>query len=469
VTNIAIASVGLDTYWPQFPGLRDRLDGCRRQLAADLLVPGARLIDLGLIDSVSSARAAAALARREDSRLLVLWLSTYALSGTILPLVQDCGCPVVVAALQPGPALDIPAVNALGDRGAMTGAWLGWCQACSAPEVANVFHRVGLTLRLVAGHLQDRADLDRLRSWVACAVAADRLRASTIGLLGGHYDGMLDIHSDVTALAGAFGCRFRSLEFAALETARASVTAAGIAAMRQRFANAFAIDPACSEAELDRAAATAAALDRLVADEGLSALAYYYEGRPGAGDRDLATSLIPGLTLLTGSGVPCAGEYEVKNALAMLIMQVIARGGSFSEFYAADFAADQVLLGHDGPGHPVLAADGVRLVPLPVYHGKPGVGLSIGMTVRPGPVTLLSVVQRAGRTVLLTAEGEAVAGPVLAIGNTNSRYRFMMPARSFIERWSSAGPAHHCVISPGHHADVLARLADLCAADHQSV
>ena len=469
MTSIAIASVGLDTYWQQFPGLRDRLDGCRRQLAVDLMVPGSRLIDLGLIDCVSSARAAAAQARREGSRLLVLWLSTYALSGTILPLVQDCGCPVVVAALQPGPALDIPAVNALGDRGAMTGAWLGWCQACSAPEVANVFHRVGLPLRLVAGHLLDRADLDRLRGWVACAVAADRLRASSIGMLGGYYDGMLDIHTDVTALTGVFGCRFRGLEFAALEAARAGVTAADMAAMRQRFASAFAIDASCSEIELDRAAATAAALDRLVADEGLSALAYYYKGRPGAGDRDLVTSLIPGLTLLTGSGIPCAGEYEVKNALAMLIMQLIAGGGSFSEFYAADFAADQVLLGHDGPGHPVLAADGVRLVPLPVYHGKPGVGLSIGMTVRPGPVTLLSVVQRAGRTLLLTSEGEAVAGPVLAIGNTNSRYRFPMPARTFIERWSAAGPAHHCAISPGHHADAIARLADLCAADHQTV
>jgi L-arabinose isomerase len=468
-TTIALAAVGLDTYWPQFPGLRERLDACRRRLAGELSADGVRIEDLGLVDSVAAARAAAAQARRGESRLLVLWLSTYALSGTILPLVQDCGCPVLVAALQPGAALDIPAVNALGDRGAMTGTWLGWCQACSAPEVANVFHRVGLDLRLIAGHLEDPGDLARLRAWVAAAVVRERLRGSTIGLLGGYYDGMLDIHSDVTGLSGTFGCRFRVLEYAALEERRRAVDAAGIAAMRRRLASAFAIDPACSASELERAAATAAAFARLAEDEALSALAYYYEGRAGGADRDLVTSAIPGLTLLTGAGIPCAGEYEVKNAVAMLICQLIAGGGSFSEFYAADFTRDEILLGHDGPGHPVLAADGVRLVPLPVYHGKPGTGLSIGMSVRPGPVTLLSVVQRGGRTVLLSAEGEAVPGPVLAIGNTNSRYRFPMPARAFIEAWSAAGPAHHCAIAPGHHGAAMARLADLCGAEHQQV
>ena len=47
---------------------------------------------------------------------MFLYMATYCLSSTILPVVQRLNCPVVVLNLQPTPAIDYERLNALGDR-----------------------------------------------------------------------------------------------------------------------------------------------------------------------------------------------------------------------------------------------------------------------------------------------------------------------------------------------------------------
>jgi L-arabinose isomerase len=218
----------------------------------------------------------------------------------------------------------------------------------------------------------------------------------------------------------------------------------------------------CSPAELARAARTSVALDRLVKEHDLGSLAYYYMGTGNVENEDAISSIILGNSLLTARGVPVAGEYEVKNAQAMKIMDTFGVGGSFTEYYAMDFADDVVLMGHDGPGHIAIAEGKTKVRPLKVYHGKVGRGLSVEMSVKHGPVTCLSVVETAdGNLKLLVAEGESVPGPILEIGNTNSRYRFSIGARAFVNNWNAQGPAHHCAVGVGHIADKIEKLGKL--------
>ena len=228
------------------------------------------------------------------------------------------------------------------------------------------------------------------------------------------------------------------------------------------FMETFDVQPDCPPVELERAARTSVALDRLVELHDLGSLAYYYQGVGTPANEDAISSIILGNSLLTARHIPVAGEMEIKNVQAMKIMDGFGAGGSFTEFYATDFKDDLVLMGHDGPGHLAIAQGKTKVRPLGVYHGKVGHGLSVEMSVKHGPVTLLSVAQTAdGRLRLVVAEGESVPGPILEIGNTNSRYRFPIGARRFINEWSGHGPAHHCAVGVGHIAIKLQRFAEL--------
>ena len=142
-------------------------------------------------------------------------------------------------------------------------------------------------------------------------------------------------------------------------------------------------------------------------------------------------------------------------------MDSFGAGGSFTEYYAMDYLDDVVLMGHDGPGHIAIAEGKTKVRPLKVYHGKVGNGVSVEMSVKNGPVTLLSVVEQKDGLMLLVAEAESVPGPILQIGNTNSRYKFSIGARKFVNDWNSHGPAHHCAIGVEHISFKIEKLGKL--------
>jgi L-arabinose isomerase len=385
-------------------------------------------------------------------------------------VVQRVKVPVVILNLQPEPAIDYAWFNGLRDRGVMTGEWLAFCQACAVPEVASLFNRARIPFHQITGTLDDPEAWKEIQDWVSAARVANELASTRLGILGHYYNGMLDVYSDPTQVSSHFGTHIEHLEIDQLREARRQVTGTELAQKEGEIMREFDVLPECPAAEITRAARTACALDRLVKEKRLGALAYYYEGTPGSEEEDVITSVIAGSSLLTARHVPVAGECEVKNAMAMKIMDAFGAGGSFSEFYAMDFPEQVVLLGHDGPGHLAIAEGKPVLKPLGVYHGKPGKGLSVEMKVKHGPVTLLAVVQtHDGRLKLLVAEGESVPGPILEIGNTNSRYKFRLGVKEFIDAWSKEGPAHHCAIGVGYLASRVRKLAGILGLEYVQI
>jgi L-arabinose isomerase len=349
----------------------------------------------------------------------------------------------------------------------MTGEWLAYCSACPVPEIANVFNRTGIRFHQVTGMLHDDPECwTEITEWVEAAGVANTMFYNRLGCMGHYYSGMLDIYTDLTQQYAHFGGHIELLEIEELAALRKAVSNEQLKDRLTLFYDAFDIQADCSVEELQKAAITSVALDKLVEQYKLGSMAYYYKGTGNRENEEAIASIILGNSLLTANGVPVAGEYEIKNAQAMKIMDSFGAGGSFTEYYAMDFAADTVLMGHDGPGHIAIAEGKTKVRPLAVYHGKVGKGVSVEMSVKNGPVTLLSVVEKkGGGLMLLVAEGESVQGPVLQIGNTNSRYKFSIGARKFVNDWNSHGPAHHCAVGIGHIGSKIEKLGELLNMD----
>lgn len=469
--RVGLIGLGLEAYWNQFEGLQQRLLGYVDVVSQKIAAPTRTIVNLGLIDSPEKALDAGHACREQDIDLLLVYLTTYALSSTLLPIVQRARVPILLLNLQPSAAINYKTFNRMESRTAMTGEWLAYCSSCPVPEIANVLTRLSIPFHQITGMLHnDPVCWDEIDQWLRGAEVVHALSHSTLGLMGHYYSGMLDIATDLAQVSGRFGVHIEMLEVDELSSLRLQIPEDSVRAKVEAFRQFFQIEEDCSEEEIIRAARTSTALDQLADQYGLNMLAYYYKGTGSLENEDTMSSIILGTSMLTANSIPVAGEYEVKNAIAMKIMDLLGAGGSFTEYYAMDFNDDLVLMGHDGPGHAGIAQNRIKVRPLRVYHGKVGRGLSVEMSVKHGPVTLLSVVEDKARGfLLLAAEGESVPGEILEIGNTNSRYRFPTGARNFVEQWNSYGPAHHCAIGLGHQTGVIAKIASLLGVSYQKI
>jgi len=437
--RIGVFGCGCWFYWDQFPGLRERLEAHQAHFEDRLRAHGVQVVSGGLVDTPRMAVETGQAFRRADIDMAFCYMSTYALSSTVLPVVQRAGAPTVLVSLQPNPAMDY-------ERGT-TFMQLEHDNQTSLPEVCCALERAGIHVPgMVVGALHDDEHAwRRIFDWCKVARACGAVRNARIGVMGHVYEGMLDMNSDPTMFDARFGMHCEHIEMDDLQVRVDAATESEARAKLDEIHTLFDMpapgaDPIAGPArpeDLEWSARVACALDRLVADFGLTGLAYYYRGLAGNAYERLAASLIVGSSLLTARGVPIAGELDLKTCVAMLILDRLEAGGSFAELHPCDFTHDIVLVGHDGPHHIAVAQGRPVLRGLSLYHGKRGAGVSVEFQLANGPVTCAGLTQTYdGRFKFVLAEGESLPG-------------------TFIENWSLEGPTHHFALGVGHIAHMV--------------
>ena len=462
--KIAIVTLGHYIYFQQFENLREELmqksDAFEKLLDRD----AAKIVNAGYVDCVDEAFEAVRRLKSEDVDLLFVLLSTYVPSAVCAPFARYLDVPQVLVGIQPLEHLDY----------SHTTTYMQLCNddICAMPEVAGVYERLGRQIPpcIVAASSQEEKIKKELSEWVYAASAMAAFKYESIGYLGHTYEGMYDMHTDPTAFTAAFGSHVKMLEMCELARLSESVDDQEIEREIEEIQSTFeicdpSIDPLTDfvqKEDLAYSARQSVALKKMVENNHLSALAYYYKSEPNNAYEQLGANLIIGNTLLTSSGIPLAGEADLKTAAAMLIMKNLGGGGSFAEIHPFDVSDDVVLIGHDGPHNIKIAEGKPRLRKLKKYHGKSGSGIGVEFSLKAGPVTLLSInVDRAGKFRMIAAEGTSIAGEIPQTGNTNTRVSFGPDVCDFLARWCEAGPTHHLALGVGHHMSTLRKFSKI--------
>ncbi|QGH32992.1 arabinose isomerase [Gracilibacillus salitolerans] len=479
--RVGLYSIGLDVYWKQFKGLRERLEGYGTFIE-EKMGTEAEVFYYGLVDSEYKARSAGEWFNTQNVDIVFCHSATYANSSSVLPIHQICQKPVVFLNLQP--------TDRINYDHATTGEWLAHCGACPVPEVANALNRAEIPFRVVNGLLgltetpeisttnevtahfpEATRAWEEIFEWVRAASVVRTLQHARFGFLGNTYSGMLDLYSDFTMLQAQLGIHVEVLEMCDVAKYLDNVKQTEIKEKLDETMEMFEIsgdspaDPIAkkpTDEQLHWACKVAVAQEKLVKDYNLDSLIYYYHGAPGNEYEKLQAGFILGNSLLTAKGIPAAGEGDLKTAVAMKIADLLGTGGSYSEIVVVDYQDKTILLGHDGPFHMKIADGKPILRGMGLYHGKQGDGVSVEAKVKKGPITTFNLTQTFdGKLKMIFSEAKSVDGPIMKIGNTQTPVKFSEHPDPYLARWFAESPTHHCAMSVGHNQSQFSKVAEL--------
>jgi len=338
-----------------------------------------------------------------------------------------------------------------------------------AIDLANALRRSGRDFHLAAGHGSQTPFRESLQRCVRVAAGARVMQRARVGRIGEPFAGMLDLSYDPANLAESLG--FDVIPIAAREL---GVFARKVGLKRIRdyaewARQRFQVDPGLTADELTVNAAWSLALEDVVAENSLAAVAMNFMNVIQAGADALP---FLGAGRLMSRGVGYAGEGDVLSACFVTALARIAGEATFTELYSADYERNEILLTHMGECNFALA-DPERPVKLLAREFAWGNCRRLAVPVfqlRPGRVTLASITETpavqtaAGWTFqLVVLAGNIVAAPEhVNLRVPYSRLRLTDELPRFVEGYSRATGTHHLALAYGDLREEMSMLARLC-------
>ncbi len=450
--RIGLLPSGHLMYWDQFAGLRDMcLDMCEK--VQDRLGHIGEVVSPGLVDTREKALEAGRFFQEQQIDILLVLPLGYTTGIVVLPCVEQVSVPIRILNTHLDSSYDF--------KNADTTTYLYHEGPCCIPEYAAGLVNMGRKFKVRTGPFGSDRFWGEVTADCLGAGAGRAFRSMNAGVIGQTYTGMVDMPTDEHRWLRATGNLLVRPEVEEIEEACHRVTQKQLEDMYGEFRETYDVDETVTDEHMKLSAQLAIAYEEVIMKHDIHSFGYYWWG-----EKELITQLRAQSSLavsrLASMGRPGVTEGDVRTAMAMKILDLLGAGGMFVEFFAMDFDADILLMGHDGPANINMSAGKPKLQHLEVHHGKTGHGLGIDFDVRTGPVTLLNMSQfDAGDTFkLIYSIGEIVPGDILSIGNPNCRVKVNKPIHEFFDDWCQQAPSHHLAIGIGDQSEAIEAFAE---------
>ncbi len=456
--RVGLFCIGLNTYWEQFDGLKCLVEENYNKIY-ERMPDSVDCVSAGLVDSFEKAQNAGRLFGEQQVDLVFCYSATYSPSSNVLPVFQKLDVPVIVLNLQPRQSENFGQLKEIGQ-------WLGTLSCAAAPEVTAVLLKKGLKFSVVTGSIQDEQVTDEIEQWCRVANVRANLNDCKLGLIGHAYPGMMDLYVDETKIYNEMGVFTEFVELHQIKNELETVSEEAITYFKNMILERFELDVDENAPEFVNLCRSCAAVWKFTQEKRLDAIAMHYAGETEGEYQPIVGPMNIIFSLLMAMDIPCCVEGDIKTTIAMLILKVISQCCATAELYGMDLDDDICLIGHSGSSDFALSDKKPVLKESEVFHGKSGKGYLTQFFVKEGEVTLLALSEDdKGNYRMITAVGRSEDGDILMLGDTNTRVRFSMPIREFINKWCNAGPSHHFALTVGNYVDLIKKTGYMCGLD----
>lgn len=396
---------------------------------------------------------------REGCEALVLLPMAYTQSGIAVRPLSSTNLPLLIVSTARDISLpvDMTADHLLANQ-----------MMHGVQDLTNALRRHQVSFEVLAGHFDDPAFSTKMRDALNVALGASALRTGKVGQIGGFFSGMLDFTFSETNRAGSIPFQIEGIDPRELKNRSDAIDTEVVSGYVTDLADRFSVSDDLTEMEKEMSSRYAIAMDTLMADLDLDAVAVNFLD---AIDQKLDTLPFLGAADLMAKGKGYGGEGDVISAGMGAALATAFGAATFTEFFCPDYAAGEILLSHMGECNYALAAENtpVRLVAKDFAWGdihRPAVPV---FQLRPGNVTLTSISERPGAESgspgfqVIAVTGEVVEAEIH--GNLQvpySRFRPTTPLREFLQHYSQTGGTHHLTLCYGDRVAGLRMLSRYC-------
>lgn len=409
-----------------------------------------QLISAGLVTTEESAKSAGAKFKEANVDALVACCAMWSEDQPFLRVLEELeDIPLLLWCWTPGTALP-ESLTALD--------LIKWSGPVGAQQISGALRRSGRKFTFVIGNHNEKDTIREIQGFLGAAAVAKSLRHARVGLLPYRYDVMTNTWVDEFDLMSRIGIDVIYISVGQLASSAASVKDEEVKSYINGLQG-IRVSPQVSPKGLSEAARISLGLAKIVKDQSLDAISI------GDCNDELHAVLKCRPCLYLPSvfehGVVIGSEGDLLGILAQLILaRLSGQPTLFTEIFTYDEQQNQILVGHPGMHDIRLAENRSAVTITPDYeYPKEEAGVWMSFSVKPGPVTLLSITTDQKGFHFVATKGEALPAKGRLQGYPNALVKLNMPLKSFFAATTTVGTTQHWALVPGDLRIGISKLA----------